>query len=164
MEPGSIHNDHDPKPSQVPFSGRHPPLFVLIGPTAVGKTALGLEVALRINAEIVSGRLAADLPRHGHWHRQALARGARSGTTPLDRHRRPRLDSYPGRVSTTRLRRRVGYHPPGPSANVGGRAPVSTSTQWFKDGTSPEWLQIRVCVRSWRDSQKLTAPWRCTLA
>lgn len=34
---------------------RKPPLLVLIGPTAVGKTALSLNIAKRWNAEIVSG-------------------------------------------------------------------------------------------------------------
>ncbi|MDW8099057.1 MAG: tRNA (adenosine(37)-N6)-dimethylallyltransferase MiaA [Anaerolineae bacterium] len=33
---------------------RHPPLVAIIGPTAVGKTALSIELALAINGEIVS--------------------------------------------------------------------------------------------------------------
>ncbi len=32
-----------------------PPLIILLGPTAVGKTALSVELAARINAEIISG-------------------------------------------------------------------------------------------------------------
>jgi len=31
-----------------------PPLIVLVGPTAVGKTALAVELALRLNGEVVS--------------------------------------------------------------------------------------------------------------
>jgi len=31
------------------------PLIVIVGPTAVGKSSLGVELALRINGEIISG-------------------------------------------------------------------------------------------------------------
>ena len=37
-----------------PAEGRRGPVLVLLGPTGVGKTAVGVEVALRIGAEIVS--------------------------------------------------------------------------------------------------------------
>jgi tRNA dimethylallyltransferase len=36
-------------------SDSRPPLLVLVGPTAIGKTALSLQIAKRFNAEIISG-------------------------------------------------------------------------------------------------------------
>ena len=38
----------------MPVSNSRPPLVLLIGPTAVGKTAASLDLAMRINAEIIS--------------------------------------------------------------------------------------------------------------
>jgi len=38
----------------ITFSGTKPPLLVIAGPTASGKTALAVELALRLNGEVVS--------------------------------------------------------------------------------------------------------------
>jgi len=43
------------------------PLLVIVGPTAVGKTALAIALAQALGGEIVS----AD-SRHGYRHRQAI--------------------------------------------------------------------------------------------
>ena len=45
------------------------PLLVLVGPTAVGKTALSLELARRFNGEIVSAYTAPSLSasRNSTW-------------------------------------------------------------------------------------------------
>ena len=37
-----------------PTEGRRDPVLVLLGPTAVGKTAVGVEIASRIDGEILS--------------------------------------------------------------------------------------------------------------
>ncbi|MCK7496094.1 MAG: hypothetical protein MZW92_37995 [Comamonadaceae bacterium] len=47
-----------------------------MGPTASGKTAVAFELARTPAAGGDQRRLGAGLPRHGHRHRQALARGA----------------------------------------------------------------------------------------
>ena len=39
----------------APYEDRKQPLLVLLGPTAVGKTKLSIELAKRLNAEIISG-------------------------------------------------------------------------------------------------------------
>jgi len=39
----------------IPEDDERPPLLVLVGPTAVGKTALSLQIAKKFNAEIISG-------------------------------------------------------------------------------------------------------------
>ena len=40
--------------TETPSRGGRQPVVALIGPTAVGKTALSLELALRLGAEIIS--------------------------------------------------------------------------------------------------------------
>ena len=49
-------------------------VICVVGPTASGKTALAVDLALRLDGEVVSCRLHAALPGHGHRHRQAHRR------------------------------------------------------------------------------------------
>ena len=42
-------------------------LIAVVGPTAVGKTALGIELAQQFNGEIISGD-SHSLPPFGHWN------------------------------------------------------------------------------------------------
>ena len=39
------------------------PLVIIIGPTAVGKSALGVELALRLDGEIISGDSVQEIGR-----------------------------------------------------------------------------------------------------
>lgn len=48
------------------------PLIVLTGPTAVGKTALSIQLARRIGGEIIA-RIRAGVPPHGYRYRQRYA-------------------------------------------------------------------------------------------
>lgn len=44
----------------------YPTLTAIVGPTAVGKTALAVAMARRVGGEIVSADFAADLPADGY--------------------------------------------------------------------------------------------------
>ena len=41
--------------SSVVMTGEKPKLIVIIGPTAVGKTKLSIELAIQLDGEIISG-------------------------------------------------------------------------------------------------------------
>ena len=81
-------------------------IIVIVGPTAVGKTALSIEVAKRFNGQIISGdsqqvyrgldigtakirpEEQEGIPHHLWWHRALypeLARGISSGRLRLSR-------------------------------------------------------------------------------
>ena len=45
-------------------------IIVIVGPTAVGKTALAIEVAQRFNGEVVSGDEPTSIPRTRYWDGQ----------------------------------------------------------------------------------------------
>ena len=51
-----------------------PSLILIVGPTAVGKTEIAIQLAERIHGEIVSADSRLFLSRHGYRHRQAHAR------------------------------------------------------------------------------------------
>src|SRR5688572_2010340 len=38
---------------RMPLTGKQPPLLIILGPTAIGKTSLAIELALRLNGEII---------------------------------------------------------------------------------------------------------------
>ena len=52
--PGIDHLNHDPNLSSDSEAFDRPPLIVLLGPTAVGKSDLAIQLASRLNGEIVS--------------------------------------------------------------------------------------------------------------
>ena len=58
--------------------GKKPPVIAVTGPTASGKSDLGLKLARRLGGRNRLHGLHADLPAHGHRHRQAHGAGARA--------------------------------------------------------------------------------------
>ena len=60
------------------------PLIVLLGPTAVGKTALSLQLAKEFNGEIVSADSRLIYQDDGYWHCQTDVGGTGADSTPLD--------------------------------------------------------------------------------
>ena len=83
-----------------------PKIVVITGPTASGKTALGVALAQRLGGEVVSADSMQHLPRHGHRHGQANAGrdAGRARPAPCRRgttRRRSRSISPTGRISTT---------------------------------------------------------------
>ncbi len=53
------------------------PLLILTGPTAVGKTALSIQLAKAVGGEIVKCRFHAGIPAYGHRFRKG--NGGRNG-------------------------------------------------------------------------------------
>ena len=60
-----------PSPDEQAREKARPPLIVVLGPTAVGKTSLSLDLASRFDGEIVGADSRQIYQRHGHRHRQA---------------------------------------------------------------------------------------------
>ncbi len=48
------------------------PLIVFLGPTASGKTDAAIQIAKRINGEIISCDSKVVLSRDGYWNSQAI--------------------------------------------------------------------------------------------
>ena len=75
-----------------------PRVIAVVGPTAAGKSDLGVSLARAPRRRGRQRRLHAALPRHGHRHRQADARGARRRPAPppghLGRHRAASVAEY----------------------------------------------------------------------
>ena len=71
--------------------------WFLTGPTAAGKSAVGVELARRIGAEIISMDSMA-LSGHGHRHGEANTSAAREHSAPPDRRDRTVRRVQPGPV------------------------------------------------------------------
>ena len=56
-----------------------PKIVVILGPTAVGKSDLALELADAINGDIVNADSQQVYRYHGHWHGQAYQSRSRPG-------------------------------------------------------------------------------------
>ena len=46
-------------------------VIVVIGPTSVGKSKMGVELAKALNGEIISGDSMQNLSRNGYWNSQS---------------------------------------------------------------------------------------------
>ena len=61
-------------------------ILVIVGPTAVGKTALSIRLAKDFQGEIISCDSMQSLSRDGYWYRKGDEEGTNGGPSSFDRY------------------------------------------------------------------------------
>ena len=82
---------------------RLPPLIVLLGPTAVGKTALSLGLCEQFSGEIISADSRQIYRMMDIGTAKATPEEQAQRASPPNRHSSPRRTAHIGRIPATRL-------------------------------------------------------------